>query len=155
MAAWAASTPITSLEPVWLTDTAMACVTPLAAAMAPAAPGSSGAGGSTWTSPPLVKAAWSEADLSQLACCASASVPVATAMVSSSAAPPWRTGIRLSRQEASEAVSLLPRTASQSAVLAARGSKRSVATLPAASASAGASASTGSIPTVPPPLAAE
>ena len=80
---------------------------------------------------------------------------MATAMVSSSAAPPWRTGIRLNCQEASEAVSLRPRAASPFAARAASGSKRSVATLPAASASAGASASTGSIPAVPPSLAAE
>ena len=53
------------------------------------------------------------------------------------------------------AFSVPPEVQSAIAVRAARGSKRSVATLPAASASAGASASTGSIPAVPPSLAAE
>ena len=47
---------------------------------------------STRTSAPVTYAAWSAADLVQLWCCASASVPVATAITSSSAAPPWRSG---------------------------------------------------------------
>ena len=57
----------------------------------------------------------------QLACCASASVPVATAMTSSSAAPPWRSGWRLNCQPASAPVSPRPRAASRSAARAAGG----------------------------------
>ena len=56
-----------------------------------------------------VNAAWSAADLVQLACCASASVPVATAITSSSAAPPWRSGWRLNCQPASARSAALPR----------------------------------------------
>jgi hypothetical protein len=151
-AAWAASIAISWAGFAWPSAaTASERVTPRAAVTAPAWLGSSGAGGSTWTSPPVAKAAWSEADRSQLACCDSASVPVATAIVSSSAALAWRSGIRASCQEASEAVSRLPRAASR----AAGGSRRKVATPPAISARAGASASTGSMPAVPLSLAAE
>ncbi len=107
--------------------------------------GGSAAGRSARTSAPAVNAAWSAVDLVQLWCWASASVPVATAMTISRAAPPWRSGWRLNCQPAIAAVSLRPPAASRSAARAAAGSSRSVRTVPPASASAGASARTGSI----------
>ena len=97
-----------------------------------------------------MNAAWSAADRDQLWCWASASVPVATAITISSAAPPWRSGCRLNCQPARDAVSLRPRAASRSMARAAAGSSRSVTTVPPASASAGASASTGSMLAVVP-----
>ena len=46
--------------------TASECVTPRASVTAPTPPGSSWAGRLTWTSPPVAKMAWSEANPVQL-----------------------------------------------------------------------------------------
>ena len=146
MGAWAASMATTS-EGVatWLTETAIAARTPGASVIVVVAPAESGTARSTRASPPVTYAAWSAADLVQLWCCASASVPVATAITSSSAAPPWRSGWRLNCQPASAEVSPRPAADTRSTARAAAGSSRSVRTVPPASASAGASTRTGSM----------
>ncbi len=149
--AWSAPTATNCAgSAIGTTETAIASRTPAARVTVPTSPADSGAARSTRTSAPAAKAAWSPADRVQLWCCASASVPVATAITSSSAAPPWRSGWRLNCQPAIEAVSLRPRAASLSPARAAAGSSRSMTTVPPASASTGARASTGSMLAVAP-----
>ena len=77
-------------------------------------------------------------------------MPVPTAITSSSAAPPWRSGWRLNCHPASAEVSPRPAADTRSTARAAAGSSRSVSTVPAASASAGASTRTGSMADGPP-----
>src|SRR5216683_956859 len=127
----------------------MALRTRGAAAMAAACASVTCSGVSTRTSAPAVNAAWSLAERSQLWCWASASVPVATASTTSSGGPACLTGRLLICQLAKAADSLRPRDASRSPPRAATGSTRSRTAVPAASARAGATASTGSTPRVP------
>ena len=134
----------------WLTETAIAPCTPGAPLIVVVAPAGTGWIRFTCTSPPVTYAAWSAADLVQLWCCASASVPVATAITSSSAAPPWRSGWRLNCHPASAEVSPRPPADSRSTPRAAIGSRRRVSTVPPARASAGASTRTGSMADGPP-----
>src|ERR1700729_262788 len=89
----------------------MACRTPAAFVIAPVAPGVRAEGVSTLASAPAANEPWSLADRFQLACWARARVPVATAITSSSAAPPWRSGCRLTCLDHADVVLEIPRPA--------------------------------------------
>ena len=127
----------------------VAAVTPGARVIAPVAPSGSWSAASTRTSEPTAKAAWSAADCRQLAYPASASVVVATATTTSRAGPAWRIGRRAICQLTMAAASRRPRSVAWSASLASSGSPRSGMMATPASASAGARATTGSIPSDP------
>ena len=135
--------------PMLATLAGVAAVTPGAPAIASAAPGGSPPVASTRTSEPTAKAAWSAADCCQLAYPASASVVVAVATTTSSTGPAWRIGRLAICQLTIAAASRRPRSVALSASLASSGSVRSGMSATPASASAGAMATTGSIPSDP------
>ncbi len=129
----------------------VAPVTPGALVIIPVAPNGSSSAASTRTSEPTAKAAWSAADCRQLAYPASASVVVAVATTTSRAGPVWRIGRLAICQLTMAAASRRPRSVASSASLASSGSPRSGMSVSPASASAGATATTGSIPSDPVP----
>src|SRR3984957_10046840 len=128
--AWAASIATTGAGVAGWYATAMAARTPAALAIEVVAPAGTGLARFTCASAPAVYAAWAAADLVQLWCWASASVPVPTAITSSSAAPPWRSGWRLNCQPANGTVSPRPAADTPATARGAAGRRRRVSTPP-------------------------
>ncbi len=132
--------------------TGVAPVTPRAPVSVVIWPGGSGAAGGRVTrrSAPVLKLAWSWTDRCQVLHSPIAITLVATASTASSTGPAWRTGRRLICQAATAAVRSRPRTAARSPIRATAGSRRSISTAAAASASTGAVTRMGSTPMEPP-----
>ena len=136
-------------DPVLNRVIGVAPVTPGAPATAAAVASWAGLDVVTRTSAPTAKAAWSCADCCQLARWVRATVPVATARMTSRTGPLWLTGRLLISQLASAAPSRLVPTVIRSTARARNGRTRSVISVTAARASAGAATGTGSMP-IPP-----
>ena len=135
--------------PVLARLASVTAVTPGAPVIAPVTPGGSGPAESTRTSEPTAKAAWSAVDCRQLAYPASASVVVAVAITTSRTGPAWRIGRLAICQLTIAAASRRSWSVALSASLASSGSPRSGMSATPASASAGARATPGSIPSDP------